>query len=383
VDLKNGEVTDLTEGTYARYAAPGFLVIGMADGQLRVARFDPRKGQLTGTPVPVLQGVQRETTNGTIQFAVSATGTLVYAGDAGDKDGFRWVSRTGAETAVDSAMRGIFPGLALSPDGRQFAVTQGLGGETQVWIKQLSTGTFSRLSFDVLNADRPAWTPDGRQVAFLATRDGRRTAWIRRADGTGTAQPAVPGDTRLDEITFDPSMRYTVLRTEGTADGTRHLLIVENGKDTVPRTLIESPFDHFAPTISPDGRWLAYVSQESGSPEVYVRPFPNVGDARYAISTGGGQEPLWRPDGKELFYRTSRGEMYAVPVTPGPLFNHGTPTLLFTNGSLAPDNYHRAYDVSPDGTRFLMINSGGSDAPTLQVILNWRAELEILEETPK
>jgi len=383
VDLRNGEVTDLTEGTYARYAAPGFLVIGMADGQLRVARFDPRKGRLTSTPVPVLQGVQRETTNGTIQFAVSATGTLVYAGDAGDKDGFRWVSRTGAETAVDSAMRGIFPGLALSPDGRQIAVTQGIGGETQVWIKQLNTGTFSRLSFDVTNADRPTWTPDGRQVAFLATRDGRRSAWIRRADGTGTAQPAVPGDTRLDEITFDPSMRYTVVRTEGTAQGTRHLLIVENGKDTVPRTLIESPFDHFAPALSPDGRWLAYVSDESGAFEVYVRPFPNVGDARYAISTGGGQEPLWRRDGKELFYRTARGDMYAVPVTPGPVFSHGVPQPLFTNGSLAPDSYHRAYDVSPDGNRFLMINSGGRDVPTLQVVFNWRTELERLEGAPK
>jgi len=382
VNLKNGEVTDLTEGTYARYAAPGFLVIGMADGQLRAARFDPRKGRLTSTPLPVLQGVQRETTNGTIQFAVSATGTLVYAADAGDNDGFRWVSRTGVESVVDSTMRGIFPGVALSPDGRQLAVTQGIAGETQIWIKQLATGTFSRLSFDVVNADRPAWTPDGRQVAFLATRDGRRTAWIRRADGTGSAQPAVPGNTRLDEIVFDPSGRYTVLRTEGTADGTRHLLLVENGKDTVPRTLIESPYDHYAPTLSPDGKWLAYASQESGGPEVYVRPFPNVGDARYAISTGGGQEPLWRRDGKELFYRTARGDLYAVPVTPGPVFVHGSPTRLFTKGSLAPDSYHRAYDVSPEGTRFLMINSGGSDAPNLQIIFNWRAELEKLEQAP-
>jgi hypothetical protein len=116
---------------------------------------------------------------------------------------------------------------------------------------------------------------------------------------------------------------------------------------------------------------------------VYVRPFPDVGDARYAISTGGGQEPLWRRDGAELFYRTARGDMYAVPVTPGPVFTHSTPQLLFTNGSLSPDSYHRAYDVSPDGTRFLMINSGGSDAPSLQVIFNWRSELEKLGEPAK
>ena len=259
-----------------------------------------------------------------------------------------------------------------------------MAGRRKIWIKQLATGTFSRLSFEVMNADRPAWTPDGRRVAFLATRDGRRTTWERRADGTGNPEPATPGDTRLDEITFDRSGRYTVLRTEGTAEGTRRLLVVENGKDTVPRTLIESPFDHYAPTLSPDGRWLAYVSQESGAPEVYVRPFPNTGDiARYAVSVGGGQEPLWRRDGKELFYRTARGDMYAVSVAPGAAFVRGTPTLLFTNPSLSPDNYHRAYDISPDGTRFLMINSGGSNAPSLEVIFNWRAELERLGETPK
>ena len=383
INLENGAATDLTEGSYARYAAPGFLVIGMADGQLRVARFDPRKGRLTSEPVPVLQGVQRETTNGTIQFAVSATGTLVYAAENGKSDGLSWVSRTGIETVVDSTMKGTFPNLALSPDGTQIAVTQGQIGESQIWIKQLATGTFSRLSFDVTNADRPTWTPDGRRVAFLGTRDGRRTSWIRRADGTGSVQPAAPGDFRLDEIVFDPSGRYTVLRTEGTAAGTRHLLVVENGKDTIPRTLIESPFDHYAPALSPDGRWLAYVSQESGVPEVYVRPFPNAGDARYALSVGGGQEPLWRRDGKELFYRTSRGDMYAVPVTPGAAFVHGPPKLLFTNGSLTPENYHRAYDVSPDGTRFLMISSGGGDAPILEVIFNWRTDLERLGESSK
>jgi len=383
VDLKTGETTDLTEGTFARYVAPGFLAIGMGDGQLRVARIDIRTGRLTSTPVPVLTRVQRETTNGTIQFAVSATGTLVYAAERGDNNGLRWVSRAGVETPVDSTTKGSFPNLALSPDGTQIAVTRALPNETQVWIKQLATGTFSRLSFDVTNADRPAWTPDGREVAFLATRDGVRTAWVRRADGTGNTRPAIPGSPRLDEITYGPLGRYAVLRSEGTGDGTRHLLVVEPGKDTMPRTLIDSPFDHYGPALSPDGRWLAYVSQESGAPEVYVRPFPNVGDTRYAVSAGGGQEPLWRRDGKELFYRTSRGDLFAVPVSPGTAFVHGTPKLLFTNPTLSPDSYHRAYDVSPDGTRFLMIDAGGGDASSLQVIFNWRAELERLGVAPK
>ncbi|MGE3527219.1 MAG: protein kinase, partial [Gemmatimonadales bacterium] len=287
IDLATGDVTDLTEGSYARYVAPGFLAIGMADGQLRAARFDPATGRLTGPPVPVLQGVQRETSNGTVQFTVSATGTLVFQGEGGGGDELVWVDRRGIETPVDSALRGVFPDLALSPDGSQIAVTQSASGESQIWIKQLATGSFSRLSFDITGADRPAWTRDGRKVAFLGSRDNRRTAWVGRADGSDTIRPAVPGNTRLDEIAFDPLGRFTLLRTEGTSAGSRHLLVVENGRDTVPRILIQSRFDHYAMAPSPDGRWLAYVSQESGTPEVYVRPFPSVDSARFAISTGG------------------------------------------------------------------------------------------------
>jgi serine/threonine-protein kinase len=174
-----------------------------------------------------------------------------------------------------------------------------------------------------------------------------------------------------------------VLRTEGGGAGSRRLLVVENGKDTVPRILVQSRFDHYAPTLSPDGHGLAYVSRESGAPEVYVRPFANVDSARLAISVGGGGEPLCQRDGAELFFRTARGEVFSVPVTTGRRFEHGTPRLLFTDPSFSQDAYHRAYDVHPDGKRFLMVSSAGGDAPDLNVIFNWRAELERLEESPQ
>ncbi len=383
IDLKTGAVTDLTEGTYARYVAPGFLAIGTADGQLLAARFDPRIARLTGTPVAIIQGVQRETSNGTVQFAVSLTGSLVYQEESGGRDGLVWVDRSGKKTLVDSSMKGAFPDLALSPDGTQIAVTQAGAGESQIWVKQLTTGGFSRLSFDVSNASRPVWTRDGRKVAFLAARDGRRTSWVRRADGSDSVQPASPGDTRLDEIAIDPLDRFTLFRTEGGGVGSRRLLVVENGKDTVPRILIQSRFDHYAVTLSPDGHWLAYVSQESGVPEVYVRPFPSVDSARFAISVGGGMEPLWRRDGTELFFRTARGEVFSVPVTTGRRFDHGTPRSLFSDPSLSQNAYYRAYDIHPDGKRFLMVSSAGGDATDLNVIFNWRAELERLKETPK
>ena len=273
--------------------------------------------------------------------------------------------------------------MALSPDGTQIAVTRAESGETQIWVKQLTTGAFSRLSFDVGTADRPVWTPDGRKVAFLATRNNRRTAWVRRADGSDSARAASPGDTRLDEIAFDPLGRYTLLRSEGSGPNSRHLLVIENGKDTIPRTLVQSRFDQYAMTLSPDGHWLAYVSEESGAPEVYVRPFPTVDSARFAISAGGGVEPLWRRDGTELFFRNPRGAMLAASVTTGRHFEHGTPKLLFSSPGLAQQPYFRSYDVHPDGKRFLMVSSGGIDANSLNIIFNWRVELEKLKETPR
>ena len=379
IDLTTGAVTDLTEGSFARYVPPDFLVIGSSEGRVLVARFDPRQGRLQGTPVPMLQDAQEEPTNGTVQFAVSETGTILYQRRAGTGGGIAWVDRSGKLTPIDTTMRGVLGSLALSPDGTQIAVTRIESGESQVWVKQLSTGAFSRLSFDVTDADRPVWTPDGRRVAFLATRNERRTSWVRRADGSDSLQAASPGGTRLDEIAFDPLGRYTLLRTEGAGLGSRRVLLVQNGVDTVPRVLLQSRFDQFAMTVSPDGRWLAYVSNESGFSEVYVRPFPNVDSARFVISVGGGMEPMWRRDGSELFFRNSRGEMFAVPVTTGRSFTHSTPRLLFSVTGLALQEYYRSYDLHPDGKRFLMLTSGGVDATELNVIFNWRVELERLK----
>jgi Tol biopolymer transport system component len=378
IDLATGAVTDLAPGSYARYVAPGFLAIGTGDGRLLAVRFDPHERKLLGSPVPVLQDVQGESSNATVQFAVSGTGTIIYQRGAGGQTELVWVDRSGRQTPVDTALKGVFQSVALSPDGTRIAVDRAESGETQIWVKQLATGTFSRLSFDVTGADRPVWTPDGRRVAFPATRNNRRTAWIRRADASDSMQAAVPGNTRLDEILFDPLGRYTLLRTEGAALGSRRLLILRNGVDTLPRVLLASKSDNFAMALSPDGQWLAYVSNESGASEVYVRPFPSVDSARFAISVGGGTEPLWRRDGKELFFRNVRGGVFAVPVTTGRHFDHGTPQPLFTRTGMVQQDFFRSYDVHPDGKRFLMLHTGGRDASDLDVIFNWRIELEKL-----
>jgi Tol biopolymer transport system component/tRNA A-37 threonylcarbamoyl transferase component Bud32 len=376
LDLRNGKMTELTTGSYARYVAPGFIAIGVSDGRILVAPFDLANGRLAGTPVPVLANVQPETANGTIQFAVDELGTIVYERMSGGGDGLVWVDFSGHYEAVDSSWKGIFPQLSLSPDGTQIAVGRAESGENQVWVKNLITGTATRLAIDVKDPDRPVWTPDGRGVAYLGTRDNHRSPWLQRPDGSDAPRGAISGSLSADEISFQTSGPYTVVRSEGVGTGSRKLYVVEAGKDTVPRMILPSKFDQYGATLSPDGRWLALVSEESGAPQVYVRPFPNVDSARFTISVTGGTEPLWRRDGKELYFRDQRGAILAVAVTTGASFGHSPPRKLFDGGGFTAEPYHRAYDIHPDGKRFLMIKSGGNDASELSVIFNWRKELE-------
>ncbi len=338
---------------------------------------------MTGTPVLQLQNVQSETTNGTVQFAISRTATLLFEQSGGARAGLLWVNRDGKRTVIDSTQKGILNSLSLSPDGSQIAFARADGGDNQIWLRQLATGALGRLSFDVTGADRPVWSLDGRYVAFLGTRDGRRTAWIRRADGSDQAQPASPGNTRLDEILFDPTGRYILLRNEGSGVNTRVLLVVEKGVDTIPRTLIPTNFDNYAAALSPNGQWLAYTSVETGKEEVYVRPFPKVDSTRFMVSVGGGSEPVWSRDGTELFFRGSRGEMFAAPVNSGKVFTHDSPVRLFEGTGLATQPYYRSYDVAPDGKRFLMVWSGGEDTPRLELILNWLTNLKKIKGAAK
>jgi serine/threonine-protein kinase len=380
IELKSGTVTDLASGTHVRYAAPGFILIGDAGRNILAARFDPKSGTLKGTPTLMVRGVQVDGGNGTLQFALSATGTLVYQG-GGAEGGLTWVARDGSMTPVDTTMKGTHTSFTVSPDGQALAVAQSEAGSEGVWIKQLPAGAFTKLSTDVADANRPVWTPDGRFVAFLGIRDSRRTAWIRRADGSDQTRPVAPGMPEVDEILHHPDGRHLLLRSRGSGPGSRYLMVMEPTVDSLPRDLIRGTADSYEIAISPNGRWLAYVSEESGSAEVYVRPFPNVDSARIAISVGGGVEPLWSRDGTELFYRSSRGDAMATAVSTTTTFSHSQPVLMFSNPGFSVGSYFRGWDVHPDG-RFLMSKTEGSNTSELEVILNWTRELERLEVAP-
>jgi Tol biopolymer transport system component len=200
---------------------------------------------------------------------------------------------------------------------------------------------------------------------------------MRRADGSNDEQPVNRKAPQLDEVSFSPDGRFTILRTLGTSAGSRKLLVA-NSPDIAPKPLFHTDYDNYAAVISPNGKWIAYGSNESRQDEVYVRPFPAVDSARWTISVSGGKEPMWSRSGRELFFRTASGDMMAVPIDGGNTFQAGTPVKLFNNPYLAGSERHHAYDVSLNDQQFIMVRNAQRNAQMLGVVMNWGSEIKRL-----
>ena len=375
LSFATGKVKTIAKGTFARFLPPDKLLYGLADGRVFAVTFDEKGLAAITEPVQVLDNVRSEATNATLQFAVSESGTLVYVPGGETARDVVWVSRNGTETSVDSTWVGRFSDVALSPDGSRLAMAISGNDGGAVWVKRLPNGSLTRLTLTGAS-DRPTWSPDGRTVAYLGTRGGKRTAWMRRADGSNDEQPVNRKAPQLDEISFSPDGR-TILRTLGTGVSTRKLLIAA-GADSTLKPLVHTDYDKYGAVISPNGRWMAYGSNESHQDEVYVRPFPAVDSARWTISVSGGVEPMWSRSGRELFFRTPSGDMMAVPVATGTAFQAGTPAKLFTSPHLLASERHHAYDVSLNDQQFIMVRNSKKNSQTLGVVVNWEAEIKRL-----
>ena len=285
------------------------------------------------------------------------------------------VDRTGRMTPVDSAWRGKFGTLALSPDGARLAVSVTSSDGEQVWVKQLPTGPLTRLTFGGA-ANRPAWAPDSRRVAFLSSRaGGRRRAFIQRFDGSAEAESLFAHARQVDEVTMTHDGRTAIFRLGSGGSRTRDIVAFTAGVDTVPRALVSGVFDEFGADVAPGDRWFAYVSNESGRSEVYVRRLDDPGAGRTQVSVDGGEEPRWAHSGRELFFRTRRGEMLVADVTIGATFSARPPRVLFTASNTATDPNHRAYDLTRDDRRFVMVNRAVNEIGELVLVLNWFDEL--------
>jgi Tol biopolymer transport system component len=369
-DMATDSVSLLFEDAHGAWYLPtGHVAYVNLAGGLFAAPFDVDGLRVTGGAVAVIPDVAP------YGFVFGEQGTVVYgvADVTGVENELVWVTLDGRTTEIDPDWRGRFAYPDVSPDGTQLAVSIASGGDEQIWVKRLDRGPEEKLTAEGNVAFRPEWSADGGSIAYVVGSDDlSRDLYVRRADGSSDAEllldlPVVG----VWEAEYSKDGRWLMYRTDQGTTGDLYALSLETG-DTVP--LLTSEHDERQAALSPDGRWLAYISDRSGRYEVYVRPFPNTGEGRTVISSDGGSEPVWSPDGTRLFYRES-GMMKAVEVLPGAAFRTGAVQDLFGEEAFASAFNRRQYDIHPDGSRFAMIRYGDRGGLALVYGENWFEEL--------
>ena len=350
----------LVRGIAAKYSPSGHLVYVTENGTLLAAPFDLKRLEITGDPIPLASGLGVRPF-GAVDFALSAEGTLMYStGGRGENPReVVWVGQDGSVAPVEPGWVGDFRTLAVAPDGRRLAVSIFANGEEQIWVKELPGGPLSKVTFDGPAAYRPTWSPDGGEVLYASLQGTSPDLWSKRADGSAPARVVLDLAVPVQEGARSRDGEWLVYRTVP-----RDIQAVSRTGDTV--ALVATRAEERSIALSPDGRWLAYQSDETGRNEVYVRPFPASGSAKWQASTGGGTMPRWAPDGRTLYYRGT-GSIVAVEVLPGPGFTAGERRTIGGLGILASEE--GSWDVAPDGRRFAMIRDRGTSDPVGLVVI--------------
>src|SRR6266576_1213324 len=370
----------LDDAMYARYATPGYLLYVTTNKALMAVPFDQNSMKIAGEPTALAEGM-RLGVLGSADLAVSATGTLIYATGAGEgKQELVWVTRDGKEQAVDPDWAAFYMGTpTLAPDGKAVAEARAANVESLsgIWIKRLDRGPSIKLTVDMKDSFMPAWTPDGKSVTFFFFNDtGATDLWTQRADGGAQAVMQVHEKSKLYNARWSPDGKWLLFQTDVESPGSGDILAIRPGLDTAPVPVVATRSSEISPALSPDGRWLAYVSNETGEDEIYMVPFPNTGTAKWAISAGGGTEPVWSHRGSELFYRDASGNLVAVQVNTSPTFSLGRATVLFPAARFTSLRFNPQYAVAPDDQRLLMIRPLQTGTPDkLIVVENWFEEL--------
>jgi len=381
VTLPAGAVKRLgVAGGNPHYVASGYVVVALIDssatlslGTVVALPFDAGRLAVKAAPVPVAESVQVGPNSRTAKMGVSRDGSLAFAAGLAGRGTLVLVGGDGNAQELGTGTHN-FNVPRLSPDGRRIAVGVDEAGTSDIWVFDRSQRILTRLTFD-RTAQRPIWTPDGRRVVYSRRGTGGvDLAWIA-ADGSAPAESLLVAADDQWAGAFTPDGRTIVYRQGGGVGGEkRYLAYARIDGDRAPHELLRSAaFDHHSPALSPDGRWLAYVSDESGRAEVYVRPFPGPG-GRAQLSIDGGTEPSWSPSGGEIFYRSGPAMMQAR-VRTQPTFAVGDVRRLFT-GSFATSAITTNYDVARDGRSFVMIRPDQAGSQTVMVVLNWFANLE-------
>jgi len=336
--------------------------------------FDPSKTTLSGEAVAIADGIDSFAASSHGMFSVSDTGTLVYRGGAGAQTVLTWIDQQGNPAGTLGDL-GDYSAPAISPDGSRVAVGLGPEPTRDIWILDVARGSSTRFTFDPGRDDTPAWSPDGKNIAFASNRDGQMNLYIKPADGSGEEKLLLKTDEYKIVQQWTKDGRFVLFDSTGpkTEQDIWALPFPEGAK---PISLVKTQFIEYRERLSPDGRWLAYMSNESGANEIYVRPFtpeaPAGTGAKWLVSKGGGDRSVWRPDGKVLFY-LGQTQVMAVDIDTSKGFQAGTPRRMF---AAPPAGASSGWDITPDGSRFLFIAlpSAGRVIP-FTVVLNWAAGL--------
>ena len=372
-NLETGQTEELAPGDNPVYSALSGHLIYQSDSNvfdLWARPFSPETLQFTGLAFPLRQNARNP--------SVSDDGTLAYLdGTAVGAQTLVWRSRTGELLETVGQPQPYIGDLALSPDGLRVAVRSNESGNMDIWVHDLTRSTKTRLTFEDQTEANPAWSPSGRDIAYRLAGDPGRIR-CRAADGTGEAIALVEAEVTLNRPDWSHDGRYLVYTETNpeTLSDVRYVELATDGDASQPTTFLGSPAHEQQPRLSPDGRFLAYSSDESGRDEIYLRPFPD-GAGKWQASAIGGALPRWRSDGNELFYVEGTALM-AVLVSTESALTLGQPQRLFEAPglSLTGDGFDRGYDVSADGQRFLTVAAVEDEAPPpkIRLVLNWYEE---------
>jgi eukaryotic-like serine/threonine-protein kinase len=363
----------LRGGMNARYLAldGGYLVYNRS-GEILGVPLDLAALTVTGPAVSLLGGVRENVGTGTAHFSISATGALVYvSGSADDNSELVWVDMKGAQKPITSE-KGAYQYLRVSPDGTRVAYTAASGSDREIFVLDWARNSKIRLTKEAGSESSPIWSPDNTRIAYSASRTGGQSSiYWRAADGSGEEEQLTTGPNLRVPFSWSTDGQ-TMFFVEQNPGNSNDIWALPMTGDRTPRALVTSRFDERRPAISPDGRWLAYGTNEPGPPEIHVRPYPETARGQYQASAGGGTSPVWSIDGRAIFYRNG-GKYFRVNVTTSPDFKAAKPEELFT---LSGSDQQMNYDLAPDGKRFAVIKSGSdSGGAEYHVVVNWIEEL--------
>ena len=377
--LDTGEISTVINGGHTgRFVPTGHLVHYRA-GELSAVPFDPiNLGIIGKSSVTVAKGIRESGTFTAAEYSFSNTGALAYVPASLRQLDRRlvWVDREGNVEPIPAAgVRTYYSepwfGLSISPDGQRAAV-EVTAGKIEIWIYDIARGTMTRLTTEGGSSQCPIWTPDGTRITYLGYREGFRNIYWKNADGTGAEDRLTTGGNMQIPLSWSREGNFLAFSEINSTTG-QDIYTLRLDGDEGQKSFLNTSFNEFDGRFSPDGRWLAYFSNETDRDEVYVQPFPGPGP-RERISIEGGTAPRWASSGRELFYRNG-DKMMVVDIQTEPTFKAGTPRLLF-------EGQFGAWDVAPDGQRFLMVQSVEPEQPPTKIhlILNWFEELK--EQVP-